>query len=131
MIGGARGLGRPGRSKPMAETLLSRAAALLEHWGGSYPAKVNELASLLQSVRAEGRQEGFAAARERAARVASDHKGAAQRKRHARGQRLASLPDYAQAEVEAEERGEDIASEVIAREIRALKPASEEGESDG
>ena len=52
-----------GRKGKMAEPLLSRATALLERWGCAYPARVNELAALLESVRAQGRQEGFAEAR--------------------------------------------------------------------
>ena len=56
--------------------------------------------------------------RERCAQVAEAHKGSATKKRRARGpQNDNSMLD----EIYAEERGEDIAAEMIAREIRNLK----------
>ena len=62
---------------------------------------------------------------EEAAKVAKDHKGAAKRKRAGNmglrnSMRFAS--DEARAEIWAEERGEDIAAEIIERAIRALIP---------
>ena len=64
-----------------------------------------------------------AEALEEAAKVAKDHNGAAKRKRAENmvlrsSMRFAS--DEARAEIFAEERGEDIAAEIIEREIRAL-----------
>lgn len=53
------------------------------------------------------------AALEEAARIAEDHIGAAAR--HRRAKNIASTPD-----IRAEERGEDIAAEIIAKAIRAL-----------
>jgi hypothetical protein len=60
---------------------------------------------------------------ERCAKVAEKHKGAAAKRRLARGMRLGSLPHDAQNEIVAEERGEDIASEMIVRAIRDLSIA--------
>jgi 2-oxo-4-hydroxy-4-carboxy--5-ureidoimidazoline (OHCU) decarboxylase len=58
---------------------------------------------------------------EEAARVADAHKGAAERQRKERGIRLSKLPAHEQEAITAEERGEDIASEMISAAIRALK----------
>ncbi len=58
-----------------------------------------------------------AAERERCAKIAEAHKGAAARKRLSRGQKLHMAVDGYE-EIVAEERGEDIAAEIIAREIR-------------
>lgn len=55
-----------------------------------------------------------------AAEIAMDHKGSAERKRTERGLRLSKFSAYEQDEVVAEERGEDIASEMIAAAILAL-----------
>lgn len=55
---------------------------------------------------------------EECAKVAMAHKGAAQKARRAKKNLHMGSDDY--AEVVSEERGEDIASEIIAREIRAL-----------
>ena len=54
--------------------------------------------------------------------VAKQHVGAAARDRRQRGQTFNTLPDHAVAEIQAEERGEDIAAEVIQRELKALLP---------
>lgn len=75
----------------------------------------------------KGRQEGFAECRERAAETATAHKGSAAKHRRSMGLKLGHLEPDAQTEIQAEERGEDIAAGVIAREIRALQPS--EGES--
>ena len=61
------------------------------------------------------------------AEVAKAHKGAAAKKRHSRGQRLSQFNEFEQAEITAEERGEDIAAEIIEREIRSLKRSQEDG----
>jgi cell division septum initiation protein DivIVA len=62
---------------------------------------------------------------EAAAKVARDHKGAAKRKR-AENQGLKNsmrfASDEAKAEIWAEERGEDIAAEIIERSILSLIP---------
>jgi hypothetical protein len=55
-----------------------------------------------------------------AADIAKDHKGSAKRKRIERGLRLSKFSAYEQDEIIAEERGEDIASEMIASAILAL-----------
>lgn len=55
-----------------------------------------------------------------AAEIAMDHKGSAERKRTERGLRLSKFSAYEQDEGVAEERGEDIASEMIAAAILAL-----------
>ena len=123
------------RGKPIADTMRGKAevvyARMLAAGGLQGDAELDILTKALEQASAQGRQEGFSEAQEWAVEVADGHKGSAQRKRLARGLRLANLPDHAQAEVVAEERGEDIASEVIAREIRALQPTSGESESDG
>ena len=61
---------------------------------------------------------------ERCAKVAEKHKGSAAAKRRHKGQQFKFLPPDAVPEIEAEERGEDIASEMIARAIRNLSIAS-------
>ena len=96
----------------------------------SYEEHVQTLVELLEQAHAQGRQEGFAEAREMAARQAEKHKGAATQQRLDRGQRLSFLPSDAQDEIQAEERGEDIAAEIIARRIRALQPTNEGSGSD-
>lgn len=66
---------------------------------------------------------------EEAAKVAEAHKGAAARKRRERGTKLGHLDEWAQAEITAEERGEDIAAAIIAAAIRSLNsqtPAEKE-----
>ena len=55
-----------------------------------------------------------------AADIAMDHKGSAKRKRTERGLRLSKFSAYEQDEILAEERGEDMASEMIASAILAL-----------
>lgn len=57
---------------------------------------------------------------QRCAAVADKHKGSAAAKRRAKGKQFKFLPTDAVPEIEAEERGEDIASEMIARAIRDL-----------
>lgn len=61
---------------------------------------------------------------ERCAKVAEKHKGSAAAKRRHRGQQFKFLPPDAVPEIEAEERGEDIASDMIARAIRDLSIAT-------
>lgn len=61
---------------------------------------------------------------ERCAKVAEKHKGSAAAKRRHRGQQFKFLPPDAATEIEAEERGEDIASGLIAKAIRDLSIAS-------
>lgn len=55
---------------------------------------------------------------EACALLADAHKGAAARNRRAKGNVLAGLPEEAQLEILAEERGEDLASGEIAKAIR-------------
>lgn len=58
---------------------------------------------------------------ELAAKVADRHKGAAERSRRAKKAHTYKFAsDEARMEIAAEERGEDIAAEIIAREIRKL-----------
>ena len=56
--------------------------------------------------------------RERCAKIAMKHRGEAAKRRKMRGQSLSSFTDEHQAEIRAEERGEDIAAEMIAAAIR-------------
>jgi hypothetical protein len=58
--------------------------------------------------------------RDRAAKIASDHVGRAERDRHRRGITFSSLSYEVQEEIRAESRGENIAAESIAKEILAL-----------
>jgi hypothetical protein len=67
------------------------------------------------------RQAAADAVIEECAKIAEVHKGAAKDKRLRRGQKLSRFPQEAWAEIEAEERGEDIASAIIARALRSLK----------
>jgi 23S rRNA pseudoU1915 N3-methylase RlmH len=55
-----------------------------------------------------------------AAEIAEDHKGSAERKRTERGLKLSKLSTYEQYKILAEERGKDIASEMIASAILSL-----------
>lgn len=59
--------------------------------------------------------------RERCAKIAIKHRGEAAKRRKMRGQSLSSFTDEQQAEIWAEERGEDIAAEMIAAEIRRME----------
>lgn len=59
---------------------------------------------------------------EACAKVADEHKGRAAEKRRAKGLKLAGIRRDVADEIIAEERGEDIAAEIIARTIRALIP---------
>lgn len=61
---------------------------------------------------------------ERAAKVADAHKGAAAKKRQAKGMLGRNMDDGLYVEVFAEERGENIAAEIIAAAIRALAKES-------
>ena len=61
---------------------------------------------------------------EEAAGWADKHKGSATRRRLDRGNKLRDYDDAVVAEIQAEERGEDIAAEIIAVCIRALKDKS-------
>lgn len=63
-----------------------------------------------------GRVQGL----EEAAKVADAHRGRAAKERVQRGRRLSMLPPAVRDEILAEERGEDIAAELIAKDIRAL-----------
>lgn len=58
------------------------------------------------------------AERERCAKIAEAHKGSASRTRQLKHGKLSSFPSHAAEEIQAEERGEDIAAEIIARAIR-------------
>ena len=60
--------------------------------------------------------------REQCAVVADQHRGSAAKKRQVKGQRLSTFDDGLAVEIQAEERGEDIAAEIIAREIRERGP---------
>lgn len=57
--------------------------------------------------------------RERCAKIADAHKGSAAKKRREKFGKLSSFGLDNGAEIETEERGEDIAAEMIARAIRA------------
>lgn len=74
---------------------------------------------MLQAL-ATARREGAEEMRERAARAARSHHGAAAKKRIDRGRKLSTFEPFERDEIQAEERGEDIAADVIARAIRAL-----------
>lgn len=63
---------------------------------------------------------GVAAERERCANIAEAHKGSAARRRLERGQKLSHFGLDNSEEIRAEERGEDIAAEMIARAICAI-----------
>ena len=63
-------------------------------------------------------QTAVLAERERCARIAEAHIGSAAARRRQKGQQFKFLPDDVAAEIQAEERGEDIAAEIIARTIR-------------
>jgi regulator of replication initiation timing len=65
---------------------------------------------------------------ERCAKIAETHKGSAASRRRLKGQQFKFMSEEVVSEIQAEERGEDIASEMIARKIRALAaaPASRE-----
>lgn len=56
--------------------------------------------------------------RERCAKIADSHKGSAARKRRERGQKLSNFGLDNSDEIQCEERGEDIAAEMIAAAIR-------------
>lgn len=56
--------------------------------------------------------------REACAEIAQRHKGAAQKRRRDRGQKLSLYEPFEQNEIVAEERGEDIAADIIAAAIR-------------
>lgn len=56
--------------------------------------------------------------RERCAKIAESHKGSAARKRRSSGQKLSSFGLDSADEILCEERGEDIAAEMIAAAIR-------------
>lgn len=71
-------------------------------------AKVDEV--ILAAIQAE---------REACAKIAADHKGAAARARRGRPRLVTTRLAY--TDIAAEERGEDIASEIIAAAIRARK----------
>ena len=58
--------------------------------------------------------------------TAKQHIGSAARNRRQRGQTFNTLPDHAVAEIEAEERGEDIAADIIRRELSKLIPEEQQ-----
>jgi hypothetical protein len=64
------------------------------------------------------------AEREACAKVADEQIGEGHRSRMRKGMKLGKLPHYAQDEIAAEERGETIASECIAKAIRARNEVS-------
>jgi hypothetical protein len=83
------------------------------------PAKALERARAVEA-------EGYAAGLEAAAKVADQHRGSAAKARLAKDQPLGMMDDDGLVvEIRAEERGEDIAAEIIAKAIRAL--GKEEG----
>ncbi len=83
-------------------------------------ARVVELAEALERARAVS-AEGYAAGLAMAAIVADQHRGAAAKARLAKGNPLGKMDDDGLVvEIRAEERGEDIAAEIIAKAIRAL-----------
>ena len=57
--------------------------------------------------------------REACAEIADQHKGSAAKKRQSKGQRLVGVDEQIVATIQDEERGEDIAAEMIASAIRA------------
>jgi hypothetical protein len=63
-----------------------------------------------------------AAEQERCAKIAEAHKGKAAKTRRDRGQTFKFMSEEAAAEIVAEERGEDIAAEMIAKAIREQVP---------
>jgi hypothetical protein len=65
-----------------------------------------------------------ASAIEAAAKVAAAHKGRAAKDRHAKDRRKPARPLEGIDEILAEERGEDIAAEIIASKIRTLSDLS-------
>ena len=83
-----------------------------------------------KSLKAEIRRQAAEEMREDCAAVAKAHKGLAAKRRKAKGLRLSDCDNW--EEIEAEERGEDIAAEMIERAIRALewKPASAGGSNN-
>ena len=89
----------------------------------------NELGQRIANLRALHKRagiEGYAAGLEAAAIVADQHRGSAAKARIAEGQPLGRIDDDGLVvEIRAEERGEDIAAEIIAKAIRAL--GKEEG----
>ncbi len=105
----------------MSDPLLIRATALLECWGCGYPARVNELAEMLESVRAQGRQEGFAECRERAAKLC-DQKAINCERRSAGYIDIASINSAKDKQISFEEARDD---------IRTLQPPREEKGGDG
>lgn len=92
------------------------------NWNGAEPVRAlvaerDALRSQLESMRE--------AEREACAQVAEAHKGAAAKKRRTRPNIVKFASDEAKVEIFAEERGEDIAAEIIARNIRARAALSE------
>lgn len=90
--------------------LRSHSAAVIEQH-----AEITKLKSQLEEARAKAIEE--------CASIAKAHKGSAPKRRLVR---LGTLPQEAQNEIVAEERGEDIASEIIEKSIRALLSAPTE-----
>ena len=63
---------------------------------------------------------------EAAMATAKQHIGSAARYRRQRGQTFNTLPDHEVAEIQAEERGEDIAADIIRRELTNLLPEEQQ-----
>lgn len=85
-----------------------------------------QAADLIATLAAE-RDRLREAAIEECAKIAEAHIGSASKQRLARGLRLSTMSPDAIAEVQAEERGEDIAAELIAKRIRAaLHPGKQD-----
>ena len=76
-----------------------------------------QIVEALEAAQAQGRREGAEEMRERGVEIAKGHKGMAAKTRRARGFKFDALE---MEEILAEERGEDIASNAIARKIRNL-----------
>ena len=85
------------------------------------PALRPDIQTAVQPLIDEARAEGYAAGLEAAAIVADQHRGSAAKARLAKDQPLGRIDDDGLVvEIRAEERGEDIAAEIIAKAIRAL-----------
>lgn len=84
------------------------------------PTPVSGETTPANGMREETTEQIVARVQEACAQVADRHKGSAKKRRGLKSFHLGS-EDY--AEIVAEERGEDIAAEIIGRAIRALIPA--------
>lgn len=117
-------------TEKMVETLL-RLWHGDDGWPWDYSAEEQEgmrhdMYATLKSVAPAIFEQGRLAGLKEAAAVAKAHKGSAAKKRRERGIKLSSMEEWQQQEVIAEERGEDIAADIITRAIRALMEKSDE-----